>query len=161
MWQPSRKRHGVCHVAVTSSEFTSHRLLKRIWPSSVTSVNTIMKLPFRVFALCHSLRRMASLPLSFYGGLKFMRLFRQTMHTSTAEKLLPDHTSVACMYAFAHLNFSWQSEVGWLSVGARFVEEYVVSCRNQTNRCWMRVEQRVGQLKRNEDKNNSNLQISL
>ena len=52
-----------------------------------------MKLPFRVFALCHSLRRMASLPLSFYGGLKFMRLFLQAMHTSTAEKLLSDHTS--------------------------------------------------------------------
>ena len=96
----------ICHVAVTSSEFTSYRLLKRIWPSSVTSVKTIMKLPFRVFALCHSLRRMATLPLSFYGGLKFMRLFLQAMHTSTAEKLLSDHTSVACMCAFAHLNFS-------------------------------------------------------
>ena len=38
--------------------------------------------------------------------LSFFETLPATRHTSTAEKLLSDHTSIACMYAFAHLNFS-------------------------------------------------------
>ena len=64
-------------------------------------------------------------------------------HIQTAEKVLYDITSTNCLCAFAHPNVFCRSEVRQLGVGAMFIQEYVVCCRNRrniwTNRHWIRV----------------------